>query len=754
MDAVRGDTFTDIKVHGGRVYAACTDDPGTVLCVKLSDGAEVWRQRHGETLDKLAVLAARVAGDGDGAGRDGNGRRPPSCLISAGDDAVLRMWDLATGEPRGFAKMTKASAADVIDDVYITHSGDVFAFTSDVVGRVQYVDVSGEDGGDTAAIDAANAAAEAKADAAAKKAKAAADDDDGWGDSDSDWGDGAGGSATAKPSAAKPATHSAADESGCGWRLTWSYKHNKGPMGKRVDYIGVMAVDPASGMVVIGSKDSGAHVVLLDPSNGEDAKAEVAMASVDGHTKCAAARPGQFFVASGSSVFVYDSATLGELARVTPNFGGIKTVFIPPVNRVGGRCAPNPHHPALIVGEVGEVLEWWPDSRLGWAKVEVVRDIGAEQVPADAFTSKYGNWIDFAINFGIMVNDTLQMVTFAFTSATPPTLQGTKETLSSIQGFGLPSVDYTGVFVSMVIAVGLAVSAFAVQESVETRAMLRPDSRLWSTLWLVMGLGLKILTLSAMVPLLRVQFEALDCTFHADAPATWDVSFDGGATVVECASARHIPYAIVSVLCIAVYVPLSLRFLRVGGALEAIDARLNPFDWSGDSDPTPPYLHLLSMRTRGYWMASLVAKVMLTLIATFLTTNVVGASLLMILVGIALLLAGARNPYFSAAANRLRTGLDSAALWMWTTSVVAAAWTPTGVAADDESRDSTLSLLPIGVVVCFALGVWAHAGVGAVADAVAARLAACRSQQGGMRRGGAPDGTVPKQSGGEAAAAV
>lgn len=310
--------------------------------------------------------------------------------------------------------------------------------------------------------------------------------------------------------------------------------------------------------------------------------------------------------------------------------------------------------------------------------------------------------------FSLLVLDFLQMLAFSFSRATPPSLEGTKESLQALQQWG--TFDYSDVFLSTVVLILCGVAAFAAQERVETGAFTHPHSPVWKVLWLVMSYGLKILTLSALVPLLRVLVEAGDCTF-TEAGATWDMELNGESGLA-CFGSRHLPYLLAAAVLVVVYVPLSMRFLRVNGNLAAIDARLNPFDWSGDRLPPPAKVHVLSLADRRFWMASLVGKVALTVVSVFLQTRLVPAAILMTLAGAALALVGILwPPYFSAAGNKARTALDFGALWMYVAAVAAAF----NASADGSSSfaagsagDTMLSVIPACMLLVLPLGWLAH----------------------------------------------
>jgi hypothetical protein len=76
--------------------------------------------------------------------------------------------------------------------------------------------------------------------------------------------------------------------------------------------------------------------------------------------------------------------------------------------------------------------------------------------------------------------------------------------------------------------------------------------------WLLVALFTRVVATSAFIPIVKVMFEAMDCT-HTDHGFVWSVD-----STVLCWRGESFALGIIALGVLLVYVPLCARFFKVG----------------------------------------------------------------------------------------------------------------------------------------------------------------------------------------------
>lgn len=401
------------------------------------------------------------------------------------------------------------------------------------------------------------------------------------------------------------------------------------------------------------------------------------------------------YVQTGSTIGVYENRAHRLRFIVDPDMSPMTCLSL--VSDDAG----NPYT-IFCGGSEGEVLSIDVRRRLKWHGTEVIHNLHKEKEQLDRFLAEYNPVIDFWISLAVILIDFFQMTAFAFQGPPAPSqFKSTQQALEGVQFFGT-DIDYGVVFIICCIVVGLFTIAFFVQERVEKRFFLHPESTGWKIGWLLMTIGTRVVATSAFLPIMKILAEAGDCDF---ATMTWE-AVEGA----ECLSGQHTVYLLTSLLLVLIYAPLCVRFFRVGGKLNAIEASWNMWDWSRDDTETRRRLHVLSFKDNSYLMFTVLIKAMLTGSSVYLTNQekygvVVGVfkvvcGILMLCVGIYI------KPFFEAPANRLRSTLDAGLLWTYICGCIAVIWTETENMSEKEKEDrsTVLSLLPALTLIVLVLG--------------------------------------------------
>lgn len=344
-----------------------------------------------------------------------------------------------------------------------------------------------------------------------------------------------------------------------------------------------------------------------------------------------------------------------------------------------------------------------------FSQTRVQRDWGTESSFFNVIQAKYGPLVDFWLWVALLLSEFLQMLSFSFSQAAPPSLSAVRDVVAELQTLGI-AFNSSAVVIVGAVVVALFALVFAVQERVEQRVFLHPGQKRWGYAWLVCVFYTKLASTTGVVPLVRAQVDAIDCTLAEDGTLTWDLAPD-----TQCFSAAHAPYVIVASVAALVYLPLAYRFIRVNGKLDAIEVTANVFDMSRDMtrDTVSRKVHALSLKSLTYFKSVLALKVIMTAVTTLMTSRPVTIAAFLVAVGAAICGIGVEHPpFFSPAANAVRQSLDRGILWTYLVGMVATiVYSDAAAAAEGDGSgsgvggaeagtalDTVLTVLPLLVV--------------------------------------------------------
>ena len=123
---------------------------------------------------------------------------------------------------------------------------------------------------------------------------------------------------------------------------------------------------------------------------------------------------------------------------------------------------------------------------------------------AGFLAGEVGAGLQYAKALGFLAIDVGQVLAFGFAASTPPSLAPVAQELEHLQDFGLDAVSYRLVFGAALSIVAASVVIFFVQEHVELRAFVEPES-LFPLLFLAMGGSLSTLAGPGFMPVLKVR---------------------------------------------------------------------------------------------------------------------------------------------------------------------------------------------------------------------------------------------------------
>jgi len=309
----------------------------------------------------------------------------------------------------------------------------------------------------------------------------------------------------------------------------------------------------------------------------------------------------------------------------------------------------------------------------------------------------------------LLLVDFAQMASFAFSTASPPSLQGSAQTVQQFQALGLigVQVSFQLVFWTTVSVLALFVALMASSEAIEDYVFRHREDYNVQLVWSGVSIVVQLMTSVAVIPFTRVLVGAFDCIPSADGePMAWHAV---APDTVLCFGTGHLPYAIVAAGMLVVYFPLVLRLLLVRNDLSRVELHLSaPWDWSGDDRSAPPRLHVLSQTASVFGVAQAVAKLLASVVYVLLGARFPEWSAVAVLcLGVAVLLAGLQSPpYHYVVMNRVRTALDAGVLWTYTVAVVAVFVLRSTSPQAGDTTDVALSVLPAGILVVVPLVFW------------------------------------------------
>ena len=317
-------------------------------------------------------------------------------------------------------------------------------------------------------------------------------------------------------------------------------------------------------------------------------------------------------------------------------------------------------------------------------------------------------YVGLALALVLVLVDFVQMASFAFATATPPSLQGTASTLRQFQALGMlgVSVDFKSVFwgVAGVLVVFFALTG--ISEHVEEFVFRRKEDSRIGLLWTALTVVVQLMTSVAVIPLTRVLVGVFDCLPNdSGAEVMWNAV---APERVRCFSGEHVPYVVVGSLLLLVYFPLTLRLLMVRNDLSRIELDLAaPWDCSGDDRSAPQRLHVLSKTASIFGVCQAVAKLLAGVIYVLFGARFPGWSAgAVVVLGVLVLCAGVFSPpYHYNMMNRMRTALDAGVLWTYVVAAVAVfvLRSDEGDVATGGVTDLVLSFLPAGILLVIPL---------------------------------------------------
>lgn len=323
----------------------------------------------------------------------------------------------------------------------------------------------------------------------------------------------------------------------------------------------------------------------------------------------------------------------------------------------------------LVLGQDSKLLaapvKWFLSPLSFCPQIELTKLL---EIPEDMWRAYDSIMLKLGLGLGLLlvVLDFAQMASFAFATATPPSLDGPADTVQKFQAIGMIGLDVSFQLMFWIV-VGVLFAFFvlmAVSERIETYTFPRREDPTVQLLWSVVSLVVQLVTSIAVIPFIRVLVRAFDCVPSAGTsiPEWLAVAPDS----ITCFSGSHIAYACVAGFMLVVYFPLVLRLLLVGNDLSAIDLRLwAPWDWRGDDRSEAPTVHILSEAASVFGVAQAVAKLVASVVYVLLGTRYPEWSAVVVLIlGVAVLAAGVLSPpYQYTLMNKVRTALDAGVVW-------------------------------------------------------------------------------------------
>ena len=283
------------------------------------------------------------------------------------------------------------------------------------------------------------------------------------------------------------------------------------------------------------------------------------------------------------------------------------------------------------------------------------------------FLSRNKSGFDYKLKAAKELYTTAQLASFGFTAASVPEHKKLREAMEWVRHLGISTEGlFPPIFATACSMVCVFAVIVVVQESVEFRKFVNPNSTMMKYLWLAMSVYCELLSTVFFVPVCRVLARAGDCTydrgFGSDIGSGSGSSIDGGGLMwldamvrcllrrlslwclskllshwmlslypqlppdqtvggMECFRGTHWLYVGIGSTLFLIYVGLSARLMRAGGELQNIEVVwYNPFNWRGDSKKRMPYKHALSMATNEHAMGTVAIKTVAVLSTTFLGT--------------------------------------------------------------------------------------------------------------------------------------
>ena len=331
--------------------------------------------------------------------------------------------------------------------------------------------------------------------------------------------------------------------------------------------------------------------------------------------------------------------------------------------------------------------------------------------------------LDFRLKALLQAYTTLQLASFGFNEATVPENKELVEATTWARELGVSDVLYPTTFTMAAVFVLLLAYVFAVQESLEFRKWTQPDNQKLQKMWLAASSFCTVMSTAGFVPVSRTLARAGDCTqiqgeYWLDAMITNETVAPSG---MKCYEGAHWVLALAGFLAFVLFLSMSARLIWVGGVLQNIELKSNPFDWKSDNRKLMPFIHALSPHSNTHAAITVAVKTVAVLASTFFTKRPVVVQAVLVVGGLALFTLTLKRPPFYATgglpatsnvallcsgANRARLAVDLAVFWVYVCSLVAAVLYANGSGENkaEEATAAMLQLFPIGVPVCLLIG--------------------------------------------------
>jgi len=356
----------------------------------------------------------------------------------------------------------------------------------------------------------------------------------------------------------------------------------------------------------------------------------------------------------------------------------------------------------VVLGTSGEVFSLNLADFLGPLHLSSRLELGehAEAKGVKKLKAEQGLRIQAYVAAILKLVDFVQMASFAFQAAVPPSLEDSSNTLEGFQGLGLDFITYPILLFMTVGVIVLFTAVFAVSEKVEGWAFLNPNNTKATLAWAALKIFAQVMTSVALIPIMNTLASAVDCT-NQNGSLVWDAHGDA----VKCFEGTHMLYVVLAAVAFLLYIPSVIRLLQVGSSLDGIELQvLRPWDWTGDDRSEMAIEHLLSEKRSVYSTVQAVIKVLAAVLLTlFGQQRRILVSALVVVLGCTLVAVGVfRPPFHYALACQMRTALDVGITWTFVSSFVAALVIGDGAGAASDlssSQDTILSVLPAGILI-------------------------------------------------------
>lgn len=326
-----------------------------------------------------------------------------------------------------------------------------------------------------------------------------------------------------------------------------------------------------------------------------------------------------------------------------------------------------PHEETLFTSSSQYVtynMDWMND----YGVIEKHRPLTENRL--DASLARWSSMSEYIFMMALVLVEFAQLASFAFTNPDLWENKTVADTLAFVRQFGLNFLTYQFALYAAIGLSGLFMVLVYLQEAVEYAKFVNPDRGSTKYFWLFLSAFTKFASRPAFLPVFLVLTQVIDC--RSDGAGGFVLAEDESVT---CYDDDWYVFAGLAVGFGVPYVLFCLRLMRVGGQLENIEVKLNPFDWSGDSF-IASYDHGFSVGPPGttYALVVVIIKIVLT-IATLAVDRdrLEDVAQYIILVGVSLaaaILAYKYNPFYGEGANMTRTGLDSALALTYVTGLI------------------------------------------------------------------------------------